>query len=303
MKNLFLIIIALVITGCSATSNLGAPQQSYNENGEITALSKYYSLDSVVDVPLTISARNNFIVGRLALINLQYIKFVRELSAVRSEINTAFDILGAGLGLTTALVGSYGAAAALGAASAGVGATRTSIDKNFFYEKTVGALVGAMNAQRKVALIPVLAGLKQDVDTYPLGQALSDLSEYYFAGTFAGGLQAIEKDSGAKEKLADEAIEVTRSESAQRSIASSPVQVSVSELLNKIDKLQDNLALNLAKNPPVNDLALTSLLMLRDPNKKYLSDPSAARLALKFRVAMMRNPERELVEWKIAIGD
>jgi len=108
-------------------------------------------------------------------------------------------LLIAGVGLATTVSAGAAAKAALGASSTGLGATRTSIDKNFFYEKTVPALITARNAQWKVALVPILEGTKRDTEGYPMALALSDLAEYYYAGTFTEALQAIEKDAGVKE--------------------------------------------------------------------------------------------------------
>jgi hypothetical protein len=53
----------------------------------------------------------------------------------------------------------------------------------------------------------MLAGLEQSTTRYPLERALSDLNDYYFAGTFIGALQAIQKDAGVKETRAQDRID------------------------------------------------------------------------------------------------
>src|SRR5207244_12599965 len=141
------------------------------------------------------------------------------------------------VGLATTVSAGAAAKAALGASSTGLGATRTSIDKNFFYEKTVPALITARNAQWKVALVPILEGTKRDIEGYPMALALSNLAEYYFAGMFTGALQAIEKDAGVKEAAADKRIEIARLPEAARVLASPAVRGKMDELQSKTDAM------------------------------------------------------------------
>jgi hypothetical protein len=190
MRHIRLVMMMTALTlcmGCAVLQNPGALDQSFKEKDDIQALEKHYGqADALTNYyavkPETVAARNEFIAGRLTLINLQYIKFIRRFTVSKSQMESAFDLLITGVGLATAVTGGEAAKAALGAASAGLGATRTSIDKNFFYEKTVPALITAMNAQRKVTLVPILEGIKSDIGTYPLAWALSDLSEYCTEG-------------------------------------------------------------------------------------------------------------------------
>ena len=150
--------------------------------------------------------RDQFLSQRLTLINIQYIKFIRRFAVEKAQLDTAADMLIVGVNLAGTLVGAASTKGILAAISAGTSASRTSINKNFFHEKTVPVLVTAMNAERKEALIPIMEGLSKSVKDYPFGRALSDLHLYYQAGTFIGALQAIQKDSGVKEDKADDEI-------------------------------------------------------------------------------------------------
>jgi hypothetical protein len=67
-----------------------------------------------------------------------------------------------------------------------------------------------MNAQRKVALVPIVAGLQEDVSQYPLSSAIVDLQTYYEAGTMTGALQAILADAGTKDAEATKLIDQYR---------------------------------------------------------------------------------------------
>jgi len=60
--------------------------------------------------------------------------------------------------LATAVTGTAATKAALAAIATALSSTRTSLDKNFYDQETASALITAMNAQRKTALVPILAG-------------------------------------------------------------------------------------------------------------------------------------------------
>ena len=94
--------------------------------------------------------RDQFISQRLTLINIQYIKFIRRFAVEKAQLDTAADVLVIGLNLAGTLVGAAPTKGILAAISGGTGASRTSINKNFFHEKTVAVLVTAMNAERKI---------------------------------------------------------------------------------------------------------------------------------------------------------
>ncbi|MBI5774580.1 MAG: hypothetical protein HZA89_12655 [Verrucomicrobia bacterium] len=220
--NCFLILalpLALALAGCGTP---GFPRQSYDEKKQIKALeeefeppkliSNYYTLTRNATEEEKKSGRNNIIGGRLALINLNYNQFVARFSVTKQSLDFGTEVTELGLNLATTAVGGAATKTILGAVSSGVTGSKLAVDKNFFFEKTVPVLVTSMNAQRKEALAPILTGMKQGTDDYPLAQALADLDNYYFAGTFLGALQAIQTDAGAKEKDAQLKIDSIRFE-------------------------------------------------------------------------------------------
>lgn len=201
-----LIATALALGACSTVTNPGAPDQSFDIDQDIQDLEVVFKRGPTIAdfyASPTEIGRNQFISGRLTLMNIQYIKFIRRFAVEKAQLDTAADILVLGVNLAGTLVGAASTKAILAAISGGTSASRTSINKNFFHEKTVPVLVTAMNAERKQALIPIFDGIKKNIDDYPFAKALSDLHTYYQAGTFIGALQAIQKDSGAKEEKAD----------------------------------------------------------------------------------------------------
>ncbi|MCX5890946.1 MAG: hypothetical protein NTY36_16085 [Deltaproteobacteria bacterium] len=192
-----------LLAGCATMRYAGAPEPSFNINDDIkelslcfegsTSITKFYGNPSE-------QARDEFIVGRLTLMNLRYLKFIRNLTSERQLLDSATAITAMGLGLAGSMVPLAQTTKILASVSAGVAGTKEVIDKNYYFEKTIPALVAQMNAERQKALTPILEGMQKDIKQYPLGKAVVDLNNYYIAGTFAGAIQSIQVDAGKKEE-------------------------------------------------------------------------------------------------------
>jgi len=83
------ISVFVMCMGCAALKNPGAPEQSFDEDKDIRALAQQFGQASAITTyyagPQTVTARNEFITGRLTLINLQYIKCIRKFAASRAQ--------------------------------------------------------------------------------------------------------------------------------------------------------------------------------------------------------------------------
>lgn len=304
-------LAATLFTGCGSVRKPGFPKQSYNEKAQIKTLEKEFEKPRMISAYYALcarpgvteeekhAARNRIIDGRLALINLNYNQFVSEFSFTKQSIDFSAEMTELGVNLATTAVGGSSAKTILGAVSAGITGTRLAIDKNFFYEKTVTVLVTSMNAQRKVALVPILRGMKASTDDYPLAQVLSDLDGYYFAGTFLGALQSIQAEAGATDKEAQATINFIRNPGFTEEAAQSKVEA----LLEEVDGLTDAQVLDIEKAPPVRaDAELDSLIRARDPGNLRNSDAAVARQILKMRILMDgRRDEESLSKWGAAI--
>ena len=296
--------LLVILPGCGTP---GFPKQSYDPKKQIKQLEKefetphllthYYTLTNATE-EIKKSERNKIIDGRLALINLNYNQFIAQFSVTRQTLDFGTEITQLGLNLATTAVGGESTKTILGAISSGVTGGKIAIDKNFFFEKTVSVLVTSMNAQRKVMLAPILSGIKSSTDDYPLTQALADIDAYYFAGTFIGALQAIQADSGAKEKQAE--VKITQIRDQQ--FVAPAVQDRIDALLDKVDKLPDATAIALEKNPPVKDSTVDKIIAVRDRANKRLTDGKVAKEMLKMRLVQGgKRSEEELAAWEAAV--
>jgi hypothetical protein len=192
-----------LLAGCATMRYGGAPEPSSNLNTDIDELNQHFGLSTSITgyySKKTKDARDEFIVGRLTLMNLRYLKFIRNLTSERQLLDSATAITAMGLGLAGSMVPLALTTKILAAVSAGVAGTKEVIDKNYYFEKTIPALVAQMNAERQKALTPILEGMQKDIDQYRLEQAVVDLNNYYIAGTFAGAIQSIQADAGKKEE-------------------------------------------------------------------------------------------------------
>lgn len=213
-KYLLFLLATLLMAGCGSLRTGGAPDPSFDLAADLASLSKEF--DSATNIPNYYSAapaerldaRNRFISGRLVQIDLQFLKFLRTLTADKQQLDAATDIAGLTLNLAGTLVGSARAKTNLAAAAAGLGGAKTTIDKDFYYEKSIESLVATMNAKRKEALVGVLTGLGATLDQYPFERALTDLHQYYLAGTLNGAIQFINVQAAQSETNSDKKLAV-----------------------------------------------------------------------------------------------
>jgi hypothetical protein len=212
-------LLTFLMAGCSTLSSGGAPKQSFDIDADLKALSEKFEQSTKIDdfynqafggnpgAELTPEqkesakrARNKFITGRMVMIDLRYIEFIRGLTRDRALIDSSADLAIMSLNLAGTAVGGATAKTVLAALSAGIAGTKTTIDRDFFYEKTVPALVASMNAQRAATRVELIRGLQQDIDAYPFHTAVVGVQSYYESGTFIGALSAIQAEAGATEK-------------------------------------------------------------------------------------------------------
>ncbi len=331
---LLLLLIFPFFVGCASGLNPGFPGSSYDEDEEIKKLKDTFDISNMIEeyykdylgektvpsknetedggkekeegeegekwirkkVKRTPDDRNKIITTRLLLIDKLYNRFVARVAAEKQGVDTFTDIAVIGVDLAVATVGGESTKEALGAISAGITGSKLSIDKNYYFEKTISVLITAMNAQRKVALYPIKDGMKKPLEGYSLAEALSDLDSYYFAGTFIGALESINEDAGAKGKKAKVRLEILR----DKSFFEKDRQVKVDKILDMIIALEPERALEIIKKPPVENDKANELINLQDPLKKRFTDGEVAKEMLKVMAAMSERSDENLKKWEDA---
>ncbi len=205
MKAFNIICFSMAISGCAVFN--GAPNPIIDVNKTVERYS--VELERLANNPPkeckdVKSATNQ----ALTALDLRYAEFINDISLEGRTKTTATDFALIGLGLAGTAVGGAGVKTILHAISTGVAGANTSIDKNYFYEKTIPALVSKMNADRKVQQLLIIGRLAKckEVD-YSWFEAVHDLNDYYSAGTLLGAISSISKDAGVKQTDSEKAIE------------------------------------------------------------------------------------------------
>ncbi len=210
-----LVIVLFSLFGCSTVRDGGGPVPSFDVMQDLKALETEFSsavaIKNVYEGGATIEKRDKMIAGRLVMMNLRYLQFIKSLNAERQFIDSASDVAILSLNIAGTALTPASTRTALSAISATLAGSKSAIDKHYYYEKTMPALIAAMNAQRKQVLLSILQGMGKPLEIYSVEQAITDLDSYYYAGTLFGAINAIQVTASAQEKNATEEIEgITR---------------------------------------------------------------------------------------------
>jgi hypothetical protein len=209
IKVTFVAAVVSLLAGCATMRYGGAPEPSFSVKTDLEQLTQQFGLSTSINdyyISPSQAARNKFIVGRLTLMNLRYLQFICNLTSERQLLDSATAITLVGLGLAGSTVPLAQTKTILSAIAAGVAGSKEAIDKNYYFEKTIPALVAQMNAERKKTLVPLMAGMRSSLEDYPFEQAICDLHDYYNAGTFSGAIQGIQVEAAGMEQKQDKII-------------------------------------------------------------------------------------------------
>ena len=199
------------LTGCSAALD-GFPSRATSPAEDLKVLKVYLGVEKVneyvaqTDPNVRLTLRNEIVNARIHAIDVYFGQFEEALHQQGIGIGVGTDWVVLALTGATATIGGETAKAALGAASTGILGAKSSFDKHALFQKGVPAVMAQMVALRKVALLTLRTGLQQKDSAYSLFQALSDLEDYYRAGTIPGSLVGITKDAGQKAATAEEGL-------------------------------------------------------------------------------------------------
>ena len=205
-KLLVLLQAILLMSGCAAFS--GFPQRATDPNKDLQLLESHIGAEAITGCLTnpTVSCRNEIITARMFATDIRFSEF--EESLFRQTRETGFGATLATLGLTSgaAFAGGITSQVLAGVAAFIIGA-REAFQKEVLAERTVVAIHTAMRANRARTALRIRLGLSQSIDQYPLGLGLSDLNDYYNAGTVLGALIGITETVGVQAREAEEELQ------------------------------------------------------------------------------------------------
>ena len=177
-------------------------------------------------------ARNKMVYGVMAEIDYVYHNYEIALFMNEGSFRVATDILALGLGVASTVTNGERAKTVLSAALTGFTGATLSIDKNFFRQQTVQALISSMQAGRDQTKNLILQRLSEPDTTYPFQAARSDMTAYFFAGTLPGALQHLNQTAAAKAD--DEHVALNQTQLALSGISTADVKI-VTNIRDAID--------------------------------------------------------------------
>jgi hypothetical protein len=189
-----LLVLAGWLSGCATTD--GGPERLYPVSDEVARTrallegpdgleARYYAARTDTD---RLYYRNEIIAGRMYLIDVEYSTYEAALTSERQKFQFAGSVVGQGLNTAGALFTPAATTRILSGAAGAVGATKGYYDSDLVVAKTIQIVEGQMRAQRDTLAQRILSRRTEPAATYPLSAAMSDLEDYYRAGTFNSGL-------------------------------------------------------------------------------------------------------------------
>jgi len=187
--SILVIILLVVATGCSTIR--GVPTRYQESDAIVKSIALVADDLARLQAATSESERNRLQNKAIAVIDLQFYQFVRELMANRADSSAAAAGTTLGSSLVGVFVDSAKAKTNYALFSAGVIGAFGIVDKNYFFDKTVPALVAAMGAARATSLIRIKTSQRDAIETYGGTAALADLEDYFSAGTILAAISEI----------------------------------------------------------------------------------------------------------------
>lgn len=194
----FIALLALATSACATVGGsqalVRAPEEYIREAstfGEQAALEHYATLP----VERRAEYRDKVIAIHLSAIEARYWQFRTHLSREIKTTSLVSD--GLVLGLTGIGAVANGAANELSAAAAAITGARASINRELYFERTLPALLSAMEANRLRVKTRILTAQQAGADQYSLARAFGDLTELALAGSLDGAIQEVTEEASA----------------------------------------------------------------------------------------------------------
>jgi hypothetical protein len=209
------ISLAVALSACSSFS--GAPPPPVDATAETAGLQSLHDAPAIVACLKTPRAqqttcRDAIVDARMIATDTEYRKFRLSFDAEARWGGFAATVASLGLTSAASLSGiGHATAQALSAIATGVTGTRAAYEKELLAERALTAIENSMDAARQAVAIRVRTGQTQPADKYTLSEALSDLEDYYSAGTLLGSIANISAVTGAqKQETSQQLTELAR---------------------------------------------------------------------------------------------
>jgi hypothetical protein len=149
------------------------------------------------------TVRNELIDTALSYIDKAYGDFKNDLTAGRDRINFVADLVELGTAAAVGITKGERPIQIIGIALTAFRGGRSSADANFFRNQSTPVLISKMNGERARIHAIILDNEKKEIDTYDIGMAVSDIVDYYNAGTLIEAFNKLNEDTAAQTKQSE----------------------------------------------------------------------------------------------------
>jgi hypothetical protein len=184
--------IPFFLSGCVTISS--GPNRIFDATAELPSLMAY---SSVPGNQTDKQSRNTFVAARMYAIDLEYSAYFERLLKERQLGGSALDATLLGLTAATTIVHGEAVKTTLAAVSTAVAGAKTDIDQDIYMAQTLQILMNTMEAQRLAIRNRIDGNMKLAASDYTAWRALTDLDDYYRAGTMAGALNYLASTTGS----------------------------------------------------------------------------------------------------------
>lgn len=165
-----------------------------------TAIAELDKDDDPVDIEKCV-IRDLIIKDYLALADANYLKFKNELLTGRAATDTVGDIAELLLSTAATLTGGVTSKTNLAAASTLLKGSRATVDKNFFAQQTMRAIINSIEAGRASDRRLINEKLKKSAAEYPLSEAIAEAQHYQSRASLSSAILDIANQTGTNAAL------------------------------------------------------------------------------------------------------
>jgi hypothetical protein len=191
IRAMAIILLGSALSGC-LSSLQGGPDRLYTAQEETDAarqelpdlVANYYASGE----PAKTGYRNEVMGQRLHVIDVQFSQYDEALTKESQEVGFAADATSVGLNTAGTLFTSAQTTKILGGIAGSVTGVKGAYQSDIVIAKTIQIIQAQMQSNRDQVLTRILKRMSENSTNYPLSVALSDLEDYYRAGTFTEGL-------------------------------------------------------------------------------------------------------------------
>jgi hypothetical protein len=196
-------------TGNCIPSHCGGPVRLVPVDVELEPIREGYNYPNVLTIYNAARSeqdreriRNEFIFARTYAMDVNYTAYEEGLTRESQDESFWAAVTNAGLTGAGALIPVAQTTRLLSGIAAGLTTVDQAYNKQYLLNKAIQILQSQMRAKRADVLTHIVARTLYPVSTYPLGMAMSDLEQYYQAGTLSAAFIDLSENTAMTADLA-----------------------------------------------------------------------------------------------------